>query len=913
MLVNLPRFVNEVSHLGLLSILLAFHVCLGQVVEPDVSFREKRFPVLDEVIDRSVQAIYQDQEGFMWFGVNQKLFRFDGTHMKGFLNEDDTVINQFGPIREIIGIGEHEMLINMGSGVVLFNYRTGIYRTYTLRDLIPENEIQFYISGFNKIYYDNPNLWIGTNQGLLQYDLSNEQFLGFFWMVKNHSGHLNTINDIVPAGGDLLWIAAPYGLYRFSMRNKEFSEDLLATRIPKNKVDFCLDRDDSGNLWIGYGGNLYYYNTISGTLTMKVENFINRATDSDYPDEPSFSNDSIVWNMRTRIRKIYVKDAHSIWINSRRHIEEYNPLSQTFKKIYSFERKIRNKEDLIVDYLLDMDQNIWIAKEFSGIICIYEYKSPIHFIRDRIEGSDKILSTAYNLDVFENGEVWVTRHNGKGLARIDMKKGTIKEYTPNRLSYEITRRMVRDRYGRIWAIADGGIIYSCDPELDEYQYYYCRDSISKRANWFFTLVLDDYGNLWAGGVGGGLVNLDTNTGTYQVFNIPYGNSNGFALMPVWQILKLNNGDLLILNSTEVIRLTIGKQVHQNGDVTYDYQFSKYLDKNLNEIFKNRKKEFICGFVDSKQNLWLGTHLEGAARYSSLDQRYTYYNKANGLASNEVKSIIEDKQGDIWFTTDQGLSRVDPLTGSIKNVFYWKDSDYPFGAFDWWDAHQGPDGYLYFGVLENPLFINPADFKNPDLQPKRIVISDLRVNNRSVIPGEDPTLPFLISYLPEVRLNHNQHVISVEYGVMDYRNTQKYQYRYKLEGYDRDWILAGQNTYLSYSNIPAGEYTLKVGYSDSEYFDEQNSVALTIYKSPAPWNTVWAWLGYGIFIIASSGFVISLIRKRMHMKHQLDLEHQQLEKVKELEEAKTRFFTQISHEIRSPLSLILQPVESLCRG
>lgn len=124
---------------------------------------------------------------------------------------------------------------------------------------------------------------------------------------------------------------------------------------------------------------------------------------------------------------------------------------------------------------------------------------------------------------------------------------------------------------------------------------------------------------------------------------------------------------------------------------------------------------------------------------------------------------------------------------------------------------------------------------------------------------------------------------------------------------------GQNTFLTYSNIPGGKYTLKVGYSDSEYFDEENSVTLTIYKSPAPWNTVWAWLGYALLIMASGGFVISLIRKRMQMKHQLDLEHQQLEKVKELEEAKTRFFTQISHEIRTPLALILQPVEALFKG
>lgn len=791
MLSNPPTQLIRVIFLFLLFSLFVIHIGHGMGPEPVMVYREKRFPVLDDVLDAPVQAIYQDPEGFLWFGVKKTLLRFDGIHVKSFFNEDDTVINQLGSIREITGIGEHEMLINMGSGVVRFNHRTGAYRTYTLRDLIPENERPIYINGFNKLYYDKPYLWIGTNQGLLQYHLIKEKSEGFYKMHGNYSEYLNIVKDIVPAEGDLLWIAIPYGLFQFNKKNKEFSQDLLTSRIPKNQLDLCMDRDESGNLWIGHGGNLYFFDVQSGRLSMKVEDFVNTTTGSDYPDEPSFSNDSIVWNMSTSIHGIQVKGKQSIWIRTRTLIVDYNPQFQMSNIIFSSKRKIMNSVDPIMDFFQDTDQNIWVSEEFSGISYLYQYKQPAHFIRNQIEDSAGILSTAYNMDVFENGEVWVGRSNGKGMARIDMKKGIIEEYQANQLSYEITRQMVSDLDGKIWAIADGGIIYSCDPELDEYQYYYCRDSISKRSQWFFSLVMDDFGNLWAGGSGGGLVNLDTKTGIYQVFNRPYGNSDGFLLMPVWQILKLDDGDLLILNSTKVIRLKITKKVQQDGSIKYDYRFSNYLGRNLDEIFKNRRKGFICGFVDSKQNLWLGTLDEGAAQYSSLDLRYTYYNKANGLASNEVKSIIEDKKGDIWFTSDQGLSRVDPLTGSIQNVFYWKDSDYPFGAFDWWDAHQGPDGYLYFGVMGNPLFIDPADFLNPDHQGKKIVLSDLKVNNRSLIPGEDPTLPFLISYLPEVRLNHKQHVISVEYGVMDYRNSQKYQYRYKMEGYDRDWILGGR--------------------------------------------------------------------------------------------------------------------------
>jgi signal transduction histidine kinase/DNA-binding response OmpR family regulator len=426
--------------------------------------------------------------------------------------------------------------------------------------------------------------------------------------------------------------------------------------------------------------------------------------------------------------------------------------------------------------------------------------------------------------------------------------------------------------------------------------------------------VDDYGYLWAGGAGGGLIKLDKNTGEYRVFNNPYSNSNGFNLMPVWEIVKLKTDELLIFNNSEVILLKIIHQVREDGSVFFDHRFSNYLQKGIEEILPMaRQSYFITGFIDSKQDLWIGTDGAGAVKYSPRTGQYQYYNISNGMPSNAIKSILEDNYGNMWLATDKGFSRLDPVGETIDNVFYWSDSEYPDKEIDWWDGHRDNQGILYYGVMSDPVIMDPADFLNWEEEPKRIVFSDLRINNKSQRPWIDQTLSCLVNYPPDIHLDYTHHILTLNYAVLDYTHPGIYRYRYKLEGFDQDWIEAGTNTYLTYSNLPSGNYKLVVNFSDTNQFDVSNSASLNIYKSPALWNTWWAWLGYIVLVSGTGYFMIALIIKRNRIRKRLEKEHLELEKMKEIEEAKTRFFTQISHEVRTPLSLILQPVESLCRG
>jgi signal transduction histidine kinase/DNA-binding response OmpR family regulator len=363
----------------------------------------------------------------------------------------------------------------------------------------------------------------------------------------------------------------------------------------------------------------------------------------------------------------------------------------------------------------------------------------------------------------------------------------------------------------------------------------------------------------------------------------------------------------------VIRLDIDERLQNDGSKTFAYHFSRYLERNYDEIFGQSSTGFVCGYLDSLGNLWIGTNGNGVVRFSRDNNEYRFYNLENGLASNVVSGIIEDNEGFIWLATGKGLSRVDPAGGIPQNLFDWEDSDYPAYRFDWWDVHRDPQGYLYFGVLEDPMFLDPDDFLDFTPDKKMLVLSDLKINNISQIPGLNGRYPYLINHLTEIRLNHRDHILSIGYNVLDYLHTGSYNFRYMLEGFDKEWIDAGRNTFLSYSNLPAGEYSLILNYSDIAYFDKNNAIVLDIRKSPPPWNTWWAWLGY-FFVGGGIAFtIIFLVLKRQRIRKQLDEEHKELIKIREIEEAKTRFFTQISHEIRTPLSLILQPIEELSRG
>jgi len=887
---------------------------IGQVKNEEVTYSERRISILEDVIKNPVEVIYQDRQGFMWFGSQKTLQRFDGTYLRRFLENEDTTLMRLRSIQEIIDAGEDESWINMTTGVLKFDHKTGYYEI-----LIPDKKIGEFLRisdriSIFKIFSDNQYLWIGTNLGLIQYDIRKEQFTGSYQIMENHPGNVNDILKIKPAGPHSLWIGTRSSVYLFSKKTYKFSDDIFKGDIPKKYNDLSICNDDSGNLWIGYGGDLYSYSSGLKTLKLEIHDLVQTVTGQIPNEGRIFNADSVFWNPSTTISKIIITDDQRLLISSKKYLFQYDPANSSLNMIFSPSGGFNDREDGIIDIFSAKHENIWISTAVSGIVHLVKNKQSVRFVRNLIEGSDKIISSVYNIDVFENGEIWAGRSNGKGLARIDLERKEIEEYPADGLRYEITRRMVKDRSGNIWAIADGGIIYSLDPVKKEYRYFHCRDTVTHRSQWFFSLVMDDYGYLWAGGAGGGLIKLDKNTGKYQVFNDIYSNSDGFRLSPVWQILKLKTDELLIFNSSEVIRLKIIQKTGENGTVFFDHRFSNYLGNKIEEILpKTRQSEFITGFIDSKQDLWIGTDGAGAVKYSPRTDHYQYYNISNGMPSNAIKSILEDNYGNIWMASDKGFSRLDPVGETINNVFYWSESDYPNKQVDWWDGHRDNQGIFYYGFLSDPIIVDPADFLDWKENTKNIIFSDLRINNRSQQPWTDHTLSRLVNYRPDIHLDYTHHILTLNYAVMDYMHPGKYRYRYKLEGFDQDWIEAGTNTFLTYSNLPSGEYKLVVNFSDTNQFDMSNSASLNIYKSPAPWDAWWAWLGYIVLVSGTGYFMIALIIKRNRIRKRLEKEHLELEKVKEIEEAKNRFFTQLSHEIRTPLSLILQPVESLCRG
>ena len=308
--------------------------------------------------------------------------------------------------------------------------------------------------------------------------------------------------------------------------------------------------------------------------------------------------------------------------------------------------------------------------------------------------------------------------------------------------------------------------------------------------------------------------------------------------------------------------------------------------------------------DSKQRIWIGTVGNGLLCYTPDDGRLR---PVPGAPCTDISSMEEDAQGNLWVSTLYGLGRYNPETGTFTN-YYEADG---IGGNQFYDraSCRLPDGTLVFGGTHGLTFFNPADVQvKHDV---RLLFEDLKVHNRRIRPGTtDGVMDKHLSCNPDVRLRHDQNSFGISFTALDYSEHNRLHYYYKLEGYDSDWISIRNNREAYFANLPAGNYVFKVrAANDQEVAEAENSLHITV--QPAPWATWWAYTLYILVIAAIAGlFVKNYLRIRAE-KAALRRAEQEKEQEQRVNQMNMSFFANVSHEFRTPLTMIAGPVAQLC--
>lgn len=849
----------------------------------------------DGLNNSSIHSICQDDNGFIWIGTEGGLFRYDGNHFKAFKhNPNDTN--------------------SLNSNVVF------------------------------ALLSEGKNLWIGTYRGLMKYNQTSNKFVDLALSERYLPGQTIPVNAIVCSPNKELWIGCQdIGVVVYNLVDDKF-DDVKAGQINKylkSRVINTILFDRNQNCWIG-------------TQDQGILKFIPGQNQPVYFDLNTFSKGSLKCN---DIFKLFESSDGNIWVATRGggvfkilqgarvldhyvHIEKekfsvgsneiydfledkqgniwistnggglniYNPEKKIFQRI---KHKAYDKYSLLNDNVREMFEdrqgNIWITS-FQAGMNIY-INNPYQFNHYYFPPEDKSEYKSSTVLSFyaDNHIIWVGTDGG-GLKKIIRKTGRHITYLPktgeNSLPDRVITAICRDYQNNIWLGTYLGGLVKFDEKTKTYLIYkHNKDDSNSLSHNFITSILEDRrGNFWVGTNGGGLNLFDVTKEKFTHLKASAEKPNHSIASNYVEVLQEDsNGDIWVGTYWGLSRLNIRSLKTEN------YRFSS---DNPGSLSNN---VVLSMLLDSKDQLWVGTRM-GLNLFDRKKNSFTIFSENDGLAGSTINGILEDQQGNIWVSTNNGLSKFNPNTKEVSN-FYAEDglqgNEFYHGA-----CFKSQSNEFFFGGYNGFNAFFPDSINENFYEPKVILtglrVSDIEIPVGKSFDGKRIILNKDISETEKLNLKYRDKNISIYFTAIDFIEGAKSIFAYKLEGFDDNWkYTTSEHPFATYTNLSPGNYRFIVRAGKPEIIDKIQSVSsINIDIEPPVWLRWWAYLIYFLFSVSIiySFWRISILR--IKEKNQIKIEKLKREKVESITQARMSFYTNISHDIRTPLTLIIGPLEKL---
>ncbi len=821
-----------------------------------------------------VNCIIEDNQGFIWFGTEDGLNKFDGYQLEVFRSNSDN------------------------------------------SDNIPNNSIELIIKDFQ-----TDNLWLSTRKGLVYFDRVHQKFETVLSgeIQDSLTGSIN-INGLSFDDKGRLWIANFNGIYIWDNHQKTLQKVSLEKVIAEdgNQNIYCLFNDHKGNMWAGTHAGLLKINTSDTSVTLyneqnKMVDVVTIMQDS----ENGFwvgSNSAGLFYFESGIEKgitrVFSKENGDFSINRVHGIIEDDPGIYYFLVrdggLYQF-NKAKNlltqlKPDLYNPYSINSTAVITGFKSSNGIVWIGTYNSGVNYIDKQAKKFMHFKVNFKDDGLFNNniralcedseGYIWVgTKENG-GISRFDPRAGTFKNYRKQNGSGKLNDDYIfsiceADRNNLLIGTFRKGLV-KFNKKTGYFSYYTNNpdDSTSISDNRVYCIFKDITGIIWVGNYKD-LQQFDPKRNKF----IPYA----YILRP--RCFLDEGADKLWVGTKEHGLFLLDKT---------DGSFINLLNdpENPNSLSNN---DIYALARDSRGNLWIGTK-NGIARYNRKKNEFKVFTESDGLPSNWICGLLIDDNQDIWVSTSNGIARMSTITDKIST--YDIIDGLQGNEFEGYVALKTHDGHMIFGGRNGFNYFKPDEIVDNTRIPP-IVLTGFKIFNKEVPIGEKGSpLEKFIGFTNNITLKYNQSAITIDYAALNFTSPEKNKYEYKIEGLDKGWIEAGTNRSAVYTNIPPGNYIFKVKGSNNDNYWNETGRQLKITVLNPYWKTIWAYLVY-LVILASIFYLIRrLLIFRIEQRNLLQFERIEKKKIEELNQMKLRFFTNISHEFRTPLSLISAPLNKL---
>ena len=866
------------------------------LMAPKVYSQNERLSFEEFVIEdglASVNCILKDNEGFMWFGGTHGLYRFDGYGFKIFTANDDkpntlsnsNITSLYQDSEGLIWVG------TMRGGLNCYNPKTETFINYKNSKLpIYNNNYVTCISGNT----DNI-IWIGTfDNGLFRFDKQNKTHNNY----NKSNANLNSISNnsvfSIVVDNNNVWIATNSGIldcYNSISKTftyyKYYDADFQSTRTGQR---LCLD--SFHNLWIATEGNgLYKFNTISKSL----EHF-----------EHLKNKNSLSSNEITDIKE---GKPGEVWLTTFGGLNKLNTESEKFSV---YQSDVYNQYSITnnVSYCLFIDNNnvVWMGmgdgtvnKTIQSPFEIYQTS----FTKNEYNINYNIITSLY----LKNNELLIGTGGG-GMDKLNLNTGIFHNYSNNPLEKsslpsDIVMTVIKDDNNTIWTgnFKNSLIGYKTDNNEGFFEASFSSDIHDNLNNVsVFDLAKDNDNNIWIATYNNGLYKYNIPSKTLKHYNRE--NTNNQLISNKLLRLLIDSSNNLWIGS-----LDKGIQIFEQKDNTFhnlkDFGFNDALDLNypIKDIYE-----------DGDDNIWIATEGKGIFIISTKSKTIQEISTKQGLPSNSVYGIIQDNDKNFWFSSNKGI--INYNTDTKKFYIYNSSDGLPSNDFESGAIAKAKDGKLFFGSKRGLIAFYPKNLKSTSSS-LNLTLTNFRIFNNDInvfdiIENHQP-LDSSISHKKTIKLPYFLNNFGVEFAVPGHHAPHNVDYQYQLEGIDNRWLNASsEQHFVSYSNIPHGKYTFKVKAFDENNLEHPTSIEkhLKIEITPVWWQTNFAYLLYVSLILFLAIYIYNNVKSRVHLKNELLIEKYKHEKDEELHQAKINFFTTISHELRTSLTLILSPLQQL---
>ena len=799
---------------------------------PGATLRFAHYGLEAGLSQSTVQAILQDNQGFLWIGTQDGLNRFDGYSFKVFRSDPRNPASlSSGEVMSLAQGNDGALWIATNAGLNRYDPVSGRFRQWTHNDADPASLADDQV---NVVYVDQQGaLWVGTENGLDEFDSASGEFKHVaLSLTRSGSGSADSIRAIDEDGNHVLWIGTSEGLVRLDRAGGRLeryqNQGGVGTSLSFNAVT-SIAEDHGGDLWVGTQAGLNRLDPSTG----RFQQFLHSDT------EPGSLADNYV-------QTTYLDRAGQLWIGTRNGVDRLDPQSQQFIHCRSDSADPASLSSNTIDSIYeDRGGVLWVGTADAGLDAHDRSQDQFaYYHHSNVDSQSLSSNVIFPILPAPQGKMWIGTSDA-GLDLFDPATGYAEHFRhdpsdPNSLINDTVISLFVDRGGTLWAGTHRGLdrLFPASTKFT----HFINDPAQPNSIPFgpvYAIFQDSHSTYWVG-TGHGLRVFNPATGEFTRLAAPGKGGAGLSDGPVMAITQDRDGVLWF-----------GTDAH--GLFRYNPatgQLAQYANdpKRPDSLSSDAVLDI---YQDRGGAIWIATFGGGLDRYVPQQDGFLVYRQEQGLPNDVVYGVLEDQKGDLWLSTNLGLSRFDPSTGKFDNFTVnngLQSNEFDSSAF----ASDG-NGRLYFGGIEGLTVFDPSNIQtNPYVPP--LVLTSLTTQD-----GKAPSSKQTSETLQTASLSYPQNSFDFNFAALSFSRAGENHYKYMLDGFDRTWHDVGSDHRGTYTNLPGGTYTLRILGSNSDGVWNEAGVSIRVTVIPPFWQT-WAFrILAGVLVIAA---VLGIYRSRV---------------------------------------------------